>query len=75
MRPRVSGRVRADGVGEGGLEFPSGPKAPSVGAVSLLAAKLKLTVLLLRLLHVFLAGRCATPREPKTIPVFAVHIA
>ena len=52
-----------------------GRKAPSVCAVSLLAAKPKLTVVLLRLLHYLLAGRSANPREPRTLSVVAVHMA
>ena len=55
--------------------IPSGPKAPSVCTVSLLAAKLKLTVVLLHLLHLLLDGHCATPREPRTLLVIGVHMA
>ena len=55
--------------------IPSGPRALSVCAVTLLAAKPKLAVVLLRLLHFPLAGRCATPREPRPLLVFSVHMA
>ena len=52
-----------------------GPKALLVFAGPLIAVGPKLAAALIHLLHSLLAEPCGTPREPRTLPFFAVYMA